>query len=211
MPPRAERFEGASYTEKELALLIEKTWDHKLGLLIYITTLLGLRRSEVLGLRWKAIDFHENKITINHTVTDTRIDGKTVIIASDRTKTKSSYRSFPMSDTVREKLLAWREVQKRNRKICGNCYNMEDIDYVFTDEMGNRFKPRYIEDAFPTLLERNGLRKIRFHDLRHTCASLMHKKGLSPKEVQDYLGHSTVSVTVNVRNPHTNKIQVKAA
>ena len=75
---------------------------------------------------------------------------------------------------------------------------MEDIDYVFTDEMGNRFKPRYIEDAFPKLLERNGLRKIRFHDLRHTCASLMHKKGLSPKEVQDYLGHSTVSVTADI-------------
>ena len=62
------------------------------------------------------------------------------------------------------------------------------------------------EDAFPKILERNGLRKIRFHDLRHTCASLMHKMGLSPKEVQDYLGHSTVSVTVNVRNPHTNKM-----
>ena len=197
-PPRAERFEGSAYTEDELALLIEKSWDHKLGLLIYVTALLGLRRSEVLGLRWKAIDFNENKITINHTVTETRIDGQTVIVASDRTKTKSSYRTFPMSESVREKLLAWREVQKQNRKICGNCYNMNDIDYVFTDEMGNRFKPRYIEDAFPKILERNGLRKIRFHDLRHTCASLMHKMGLSPKEVQDYLGHSTVSVTLNI-------------
>lgn len=101
------------------------------------------------------------------------------IIASDRAKTKSSYRSFPMSETVREKLLAWREVQKKNRKICGNCYNMKDIDYVFTDEMGNRFKPRYIEDAFQKILERNGLRKIRFHDLRHTCASLMHQGALA--------------------------------
>lgn len=197
-PPRAERFEGSAYTEEELALLIEKTWNHKLGLLIYVTALLGLRRSEVLGLRWKAIDFEENKITINHTVTDARIDGKTVVIAADRTKTKSSYRSFPMSETVRKKLLAWREVQQQNRKICGNCYNMDDIDYVFTDEMGNRFKPRYIEDAFPKLLKKHGLRKIRFHDLRHTCATLMHKMGLSPKEVQDYLGHSTVSVTLNI-------------
>lgn len=81
-PPRAERFEGSAYTEEELALLIEKSWDHKLGLLIYITVLLGLRRSEVLGLRWKAIDFEENRITINHTVTEARVDGKTVIIAS---------------------------------------------------------------------------------------------------------------------------------
>jgi integrase len=170
----------------------------KVWVLIYVTALAGLRRSEVFGLRWKAIDFEENKITINHTVTDARIDGQTVVIAADRTKTKSSYRSFPMSETVREKLLAWREVQQQNRKICGNCYNMDDIDYVFTDEMGNRFKPRYIEDAFPKLLKKHGLRKIRFHDLRHTCATLMHKMGLSPKEVQDYLGHSTVSVTLNI-------------
>ena len=197
-PPRAERFEGSAYTEEELALLIEKSWDHKLGLLIYITALLGLRRSEVLGLRWKAIDFEENRITINHTVTEARVDGKTVIIASDRTKTKSSYRSFPMSDMVREKLLAWREVQKRNRKICGNCYNMKDIDYVFTDEMGNRFKPRYIEDAFPKILERNGLRKIRFHDLRHTCASLLVSLDVNMKVIQKYLGHSNMSTTADI-------------
>lgn len=197
-PPRAERFEGSAYTEEELALLIEKSWDHKLGLLIYITALLGLRRSEVLGLRWKAIDFEENRITINHTVTEARVDGKTVIIASDRTKTQSSYRSFPMSDTVREKLLAWREVQKRNRKICGNSYNMKDIDYVFTDEMGNRFKPRYIEDAFPKILERNGLRKIRFHDLRNTCASLLVSLDVNMKVIQKYLGHSNMSTTADI-------------
>ena len=112
-PPRAERFEGSAYTEEELALLIEKSWDHKLGLLIYITALLGLRRSEVLGLRWKSIDFEENKITINHTVTEARVDGETVIIASDRTKTKSSYRSFPMSDTVREKQIGRASCRER--------------------------------------------------------------------------------------------------
>ena len=197
-PPKAERYEGTFYSEEELAELIEKTADHKLGLLIYVTALLGLRRSEVLGLRWKAIDFKENTITINHTVTDTRIDGETVIIASDRTKTKSSHRTFPMSESLKKQLLAWQDVQKRNRKFCGNCYNTEDLDYVFTDELGNRFKPRYIEDTFPKLLQKHGLRKIRFHDLRHTCASLMHKKGLSPKEVQEYLGHSTVSITLNL-------------
>lgn len=197
-PPKAERYEGTFYSEEELAELIEKTADHKLGLLIYVTALLGLRRSEVLGLRWKAIDFRENTITINHTVTDTRIDGETVIIASDRTKTKSSHRTFPMSESLKKQLLAWQDVQKRNRKFCGNCYNTEDLDYVFTDELGNRFKPRYIEDTFPKLLQKHGLRKIRFHDLRHTCASLMHKKGLSPKEVQEYLGHSTVSITLNL-------------
>ena len=86
----------------------------------------------------------------------------------------------------------------KQQKEKAGCLIMKDFDYVFTDEMGNRFKPRYLEDAFPKILERNGLHKIRFHDLRHTCASPMHKMGLSPKEVQDYLGHSTVSVTPNI-------------
>lgn len=197
-PPRAERFEGSAYTEEEVQELLEKTADHRLGLLIYVTVLLGLRRSEVLGLRWKAIDFDENKITINHTVTEARVDGKLVIVAEDRTKTKSSYRTYPMGETLKARLLQWREVQKRNRKTCENCYNAEHLEYVFTDELGNRFKPRYIEDTFPKLLEKNGLRKIRFHDLRHTCATLMHKNNLSPKEVQEYLGHSNVSITLNI-------------
>ena len=197
-PPRTERFEGTALTEEELTKLIETSWDHKLGLLIYKTALLGLRRSEVLGLRWQAVNFDDNTIVINHTVTEATIDGKKTIIAANRTKTKSSYRSFPMSETVREKLLEWRAIQAENRRICGNCYNTADSDYIFTDEMGNLFKPRYIEDAFPKLVEKAGIRRIRFHDLRHTCASLMHKKGLSPKEVQDYLGHSTVAVTLNI-------------
>jgi len=197
-PPRAEKFEGTALSEEELKTLIESTWNHKLGLLIYVTALLGLRRSEVLGLRWQAVDFENNTITINHTVTEAKIDGEKKIIISDRTKTQSSYRSFPLSDTLRDKLLKWREVQKSNRKICGSAYNTEDIDYIFTDEMGNRFKPRYVEDAFPKLVEKAGIRHVRFHDLRHTCASLMHKMGMSPKEIQDYLGHSTISVTLNI-------------
>lgn len=197
-PPRAERFEGTALSEEELAKLIESSWNHKLGLLIYVTALLGLRRSEVLGLRWSAVNFKENTVTINHTVTEATIDGVKHIIVSDRTKTKSSYRSFPLSDTIKEKLIEWREVQKENRRMCGNCYNTADSDYIFTDELGNRFKPRYIEDTFPKLVEKAGIQHIRFHDLRHTCASLMHKKGLSPKEVQDYLGHSTVAITLNI-------------
>ena len=76
-----------------------------------------------------------------------------------------------------------------------NPYLLNKLDTIDTEEL---MATPYIEDAFPKILERNGLRKIRFHDLRHTCASLMHKMGFSPKEVQDYLGHSTVSVTLNI-------------
>ena len=69
---------------------------------------------------------------------------------------------------------------------------------MYTDEMGNRFKPRYIEDAFPKILERNGLRKIRFHDLRHTCASLLVSLDVNMKVIQRYLGHSNMSTTADI-------------
>lgn len=197
-PPKVDHFEGTTLTEQELQTLINKAWGTKLGLLIYVTAVLGLRRSEVVGLRWEAIDFDANTITINHTVTECSIDGKTKMYAKDRTKTKSSYRTFPMSDAMKEKLLEWREVQNQNKEMCGRAYNFNDEGYVFTDEIGNCIRPGYIDKAFPKLLDECGIRRIRFHDLRHTCASLMHKSGMSPKDIQEYLGHSNISTTMNI-------------
>ncbi len=196
--PKAEPFEGVMLSEEELQDLINKAWGTKLGLLIYVTAVLGLRRSEALGLRWEAIDFEENTITINHTITDCKVDGKSKLCKSDRTKTKSSYRTFPMSDAMKEKLLEWRKVQEENKEMCGRAYNMKDAAYVFTDEFGNVIRPGYIDHAFPKLLQDFGIRKIRFHDLRHTCASLMHKSGMSVKEIQEYLGHSNITTTMNI-------------
>ena len=91
-----------------------------------------------------------------------------------------------------------KEQQERNKEICGDCYNPDFLGYVFVDEMGNLYKPSMVSDAFQTLLKRYGLRKIRFHDIRHSCASLLLKNGVNLKLIQEWLGHSDISTTMNI-------------
>ena len=107
-----------------------------------MTAFYGLRRSEALGLKWDAIDFERDTITIKHIITNAKIDGKCEIVCANRAKTKSSLRSLPLVSNIREKLLALREQQKENRRVCGNCYSKKYDGYVFVDAMGNIFNPR---------------------------------------------------------------------
>lgn len=127
-----------------------------------------------------------------------KIDGKYEIVREDRAKTKSSLRSLPLVDNIREKLLALKEQQKENKRICGNCYNREYDGYVFVDVMGNIFNPRNLSSNFSKLLELKGLRHIRFHDLRHSCASLLLANDVPMKQIQEWLGHSDISTTANI-------------
>ena len=85
-----------------------------------------------------------------------------------------------------------------NRRLCGRCYDRRYLDYICVDEMGKRLSPNYLSAAFPRLLEVNGLRHIRFHDLRHSCASLLLANGVPMKQIQEWLGHSDFSTTANI-------------
>ena len=158
----------------------------------------GLRRSEIVGLRWESINFEANTITIEHTVTETIIDGKHIIVADDTTKSKSSYRTLPLVPAIRTKLLAVQAEQERNRKLCGKSYNKTDNGYIYTDPLGNRIKPNYLTSMFPDFLIRNGFRRMRFHDLRHSCASLLLANGVPLKQIQEWLGHSDFAITANI-------------
>ena len=89
-------------------------------------------------------------------------------------------------------------LQEEYRRVCGRCYNSDYLDYICVDEMGNIIKPDYLTEAFPKLLAQHGLRHIRFHDLRHTCASLLLKNGVPMKQIQEWLGHSDFSTTANI-------------
>ena len=158
----------------------------------------GLRRSEALGLKWSAIDFQSDTITIRHTVTSCNLDGKHVQIAQDTTKTKSSLRTLPLVPAFKEKLLAHKKQQDEYRRVCGKCYDKRYLDYICVDEVGTLISPHYLTSAFPKLLDKNGLRHIRFHDLRHSCASLLLSNGVPMKQIQEWLGHSDFSTTANV-------------
>ena len=165
--PKPQAFMASYYSAEEMEKLFEAAQGHKLELIIQLAAFYGLRRAEVMGLRWEAIDFEAKTLTIRHIVTSTRIDGKKILVEADRAKTKSSLRTLPLVDPIAERLKAVKEQQEYNQKICGNCYNQEYLGYVFVDAMGNLIQPDSVTTGFPQLLKENGLRKIRFHDLRH--------------------------------------------
>ena len=196
--PKQDKFYGNFYDRDELNKLFEAVAGTKLELPVLLGAFYGLRRSEIVGLKWSAIDFEQNTITISHTVTSCNLDGKCVIVAKDTTKTKSSRRTLPLVPCFHEKLLAVKAQQERNQKLCGRSYNREFLEYICVDDIGDRFKPNYITSQFPKLLERNGFRKIRFHDLRHSCASLLLASGVPMKHIQEWLGHSDFSTTANI-------------
>lgn len=196
--PKQDKFYGNFYDRDELNKLFEAVAGTKLELPVLLGAFYGLRRSEIVGLKWSAIDFEQNTITISHTVTSCNLDGKCVIVAKDTTKTKSSRRTLPLVPYFHEKLLAVKAQQERNQKLCGRSYNREFLEYICVDDIRDRFKPNYITSQFPKLLERNGFRKIRFHDLRHSCASLLLASGVPMKHIQEWLGHSDFSTTANI-------------
>jgi len=157
-----------------------------------------MRRGEVLGLKWNAIDIEKGTITVKHTVTSFNLDGKHVQIEQDSAKTKSSMRTLPLVGQFKEYFGQIKEAQEVNKQVCGTAYNYKYDGYIFVDELGDLVKPNYVTNAFSNILKKHGLRHIRFHDLRHSCASLLLANGVSMKEIQEWLGHSDFSTTANI-------------
>ena len=196
--PKKVKYVGSTYNDQELEQLFAVTKGDLIELPVMLAAFYGLRRSEVLGLKWDAIDFEKKTITIKHTVTQTTLDGKSVIIEKDRTKTKSSYRTLPLVKPFEDALLRKKAEQAENRRLCGKCYDKSHLDYINVNEMGKLITPGFLTQHFPLVLERNGMKKIRFHDLRHSCASLLYSNGVALKDIQEWLGHSDISTTSNI-------------
>lgn len=196
--PRKNPFQTKPYKAEELEKLFKAVKGTNLELGVILAAFYGLRRSEVVGLKWDAIDFERKTITIQHTVVQTTVNGKEVLIGKDSTKTKSSHRTLPLVAPFEEFLLNLKEKQSINRKICGTSYCRDYLDYVYVNEMGELMKPNYLTEVFPKFLKNHGLRQIRFHDLRHSCATLLYANGVALKDIQEWLGHSDIATTSNI-------------
>lgn len=194
--PKSQKYIGAFYSLTELETLFDAIKGDPCEFPVLMAAFYGLRRSEIIGLRWQSIDFESNLIIVDHTVIQCMSDGTTVIVEKDRTKNKSSCRSMPLVPQYRELLLRMKERQDNCRKICGNCYT--ESDYIFVNDMGVPYKPNYVTQHFKLVLQKHNLREIRFHDLRHTCASLLLKNGVPMKDIQEWLGHSDYNTTANI-------------
>ena len=198
--PQQEQFIADYYNEEELNNLFKVVRNTPIELIVNLTAFYGLRRSEVLGLKWSAIDFKNKTITISHkviTVTDESEDAKnkTKMITKSKTKNKSSYRTLPLFKEIEELLLYTKKMQEYYKSQFRDSYNNQYKDFVCVDELGNLRKPDYVSHKFKQILKKNNLREIRFHDLRHSCATLLVKKGISLREIQDWLGHSSSKTT----------------
>lgn len=186
------------YTAQEVAALLKALTGHQLYVPVMLASLFGLRRSEALGLRWSAIDFEAKTITISTTVVRQHQGDKLVTTVRDGvTKTATSARTLPLCDYTVKELQRIKRQQERNRKLCGDCYDTEYLDFVCVNKMGTLINPDYVSQTFPKELDKHGLRHIRFHDLRHSCASILCGLGYSMKDIQTWLGHSNYNFTAD--------------
>ena len=189
--PKIQKFNANFYTASQISHLLECIKDESLYPLIYFTVVYGLRRSEVLGLKWDSVSFENNTLSIKHTVVQF-----SEIVEKDSTKNASSFRTYPITNEVKQILLALKKAESKNEELFGNEYVCND--YIFKWENGTPYSPNYITHKFKQLLQKYDLPIIRFHDLRHTCASLLVAKGFSMKDIQEWLGHSDFSTTANI-------------
>lgn len=190
--PKREHYVGKFYDDVQLKRLMELCTNTPIESCVFLTINYGFRRSEVLGLKWSAVNFTDNTITVNHTVVS-NVGG---VVYSDTTKTKASHRTLPLTENVKNYLLELKERQENMRALLGNGYH--ESEYICTYDDGREIPPDYVIHKFAKILDKSDLPKIRFHDLRHSAASLLINSGFNLKEVQEWLGHADVGTTGNI-------------
>jgi len=189
--PKKESFITFPYSTEETNKLLEAIQGERMEVIIKLAAFYGLRRSEVLGLKWKAINFNDDTLFITHSVGIGIMDGSYAMCCRDKLKRNSSFRTLPLTPAIKELLLRLAEERYENKKP-----NPED--YICIDKKGQLIKPNYISKAFSQLLKKHGLRHIRFHDLRHGCASILISERIPLIEVQQWLGHSSIQTTADM-------------
>ncbi|MER6843146.1 site-specific integrase [Streptomyces platensis] len=154
---------------------------------------IGLRRGEVLGLRWSDVDLYEGVVTVRQALQ--RVGGELLIVAP---KTQRSARRVALPSECVTALRAQRAQQVADRKAAGGTWKGAGHDLVFTTKNGTPIEPRNLNRSFEALCARAEVRRVRFHDLRHTCASLLHEQGADARMIMEVLGHSSIRVTMDI-------------
>jgi integrase len=199
IPVREKKF----LTLEEANEVIQAFQGHPLQAMIYVTLYYGLRKSEVLGLRWSSIDFRRNTLTINHSVV--KVKGGS--IAKDQMKTASSYREYELIEDVRKVLLELRAAQEVNRRLFQSEY--VDNDYIFKWENGKPFRPDTITRSVERHLKAKGLPEITYHTLRHSTASILYDMGWDIMDIKHWLRHSSIDVTADIYTHISNNRKKK--
>ncbi len=187
--PKKEKNSIQTWTEEEVKkfLLHSQESRYHIGYLLAITT--GMRLGEVLGLRWQDVDFEKHTITINQTSGHDDKIKKTA-------KTNSSKRTIPVPKETIESLKKHRITINKEKLKCGSAY--QDFDLINCTEFGMVIRRANFRNTFLRTIDNAGIKRIKFHDLRHTHATILLKQGVNPKIISERLGHTDISMTLRV-------------
>ena len=189
--PSKREFKGKAYSSAQANQLLSLLEDEPLKSVVVLGLYYGLRRSEVCGLRWRDINFQTGKISICNTVVKTK-----TLIEHEQTKSRASKRTMYLIPETVPYLKHLKAAQAENRLLTGREY--QEGDHVCVWPSGKPVSPDYVSHAFRDFLIKNKLPLIRFHELRYTAGSLLLEKGLSAKQIQEYLGHEKVATTLDI-------------
>ena len=200
--PKKNKFHGANYSKEELVTLLELTRTDVIYPAILLAGGMGLRRSEALGIRWSRIDWEKKTVLLDTKIVEYKENGKVIVRPEEEMKNKSSRRTLPLPEPVYQMLEEEKEKQDMYRRLFKGSYNRKYDDFVCVNELGELIRPSYVTQHFSDLLKKYGLRHIRFHDLRHTFASLLISQNVPLINVSNFLGHSDLATTVDIKNPY---------
>ncbi|MFA5368215.1 MAG: site-specific integrase, partial [Dehalococcoidia bacterium] len=203
--PRIEKTDMQTWKEDDIIRFLDVVKNTPYHALFYTALFTGMRRSELLALRWRDVDLILSQIYVSRSLHCLR-DG-TVIFRP--TKTAKSRRTISLPPSATLVLREHYEKQKLERFMMG--IRLEDDDLVFSHPDGKPFLPNTVTHSWIRLVRHSGLKPIRFHDARHTHASMMLKQGVHPKIVQERLGHANIAVTFDIYSHVTPGLQEAAA
>ena len=209
-PIKVKEYTADYYTQDELLNLMQIIETTPIELPVIIAGVYGLRREEVIGIKWNAIGFNDKTLTIRHTVGRGKIDGVTQFIFKERTKSDAGYRTLPLFDFIADLLRKYKNKYEENKKFYGNTYCNDYKDYICLMENGELMKPGYVTQTFSKILDNNHLRHIRLHDLRHSCGTLLVRNGVPLKDIQIWLGHSNFQTTLRYAHADVENKRISA-
>ncbi|QYG91847.1 site-specific integrase [Iamia sp. SCSIO 61187] len=198
-----QKTEGTPLTEDEVRQLMRTAAGHRLFPLYWLTAMTGMRRNEVLGLKWPDIDFKKKRLHLNRGLVAVGYE-----VHQTRGKTKTARRTIALDDTTLTILAGWRAFQAAEFTAVGITNHDQ---WVFTDGDGNPVHPHAVYEAFRRVVHNAGIPTIRFHDLRHTHGSLLIKDGIPVKVVSERLGHANIAFTMQTYQHVLPGMQADAA
>lgn len=202
--PRVDRPEAEPFTPEEARAFLASVHGDRLEALYTVAFALGLRRGEALALRWEDLDWDKRTLRIRRTVG--RVDHK---LRLSEPKSRQSRRTIMLPEIALAALRAHQERQAEERKKLGEAWHEHGL--IFPSSRGTLLEPRNALRSFQQALKRAGLRHQRFHDMRHACATLLFVQGVHPRMVMEILGHSRISITMDLYSHVLPVLQDEAA